>query len=76
MGDRRQDVTEARASRLARITLLRRLELEWCCRKSVRDERCIKVVDYSLVVDVAMEIWLMGKQLNGAENERQAAASR
>jgi len=25
-------------------------ELEWCCRKSVQDERCIKVVDYSLVV--------------------------
>ena len=30
-------------------------ELEWCCRKSVQDERCIKVVDYSLVVDVAMD---------------------
>src|SRR5436305_11554706 len=29
-------------------------ELEWCCRKSVQDERCIKV-DYSLVVDVAMD---------------------
>jgi hypothetical protein len=23
-------------------------ELEWCCRKSVQDERRIKVVDYSL----------------------------
>ena len=30
-------------------------EVEWCCRKSVQDERCIKVVDYSLVVDVAMD---------------------
>ena len=30
-------------------------ELEWSCRKSVQDERCIKVVDYSLVVDVAMD---------------------
>ena len=29
-------------------------ELEWYCRKSVQDERCIKVVDYSLVVDVIM----------------------
>jgi hypothetical protein len=28
--------------------------LGWCCRKSVQDERCIKV-DYSLVVDVAMD---------------------
>ena len=85
-------------------------ELEWCCRKSVQDERCIKVVDYSPVVDVAMDglstrlnralfaamsgtTWVRplfgergrglslhnmayGKQLNGAENERQAAASR
>ena len=30
-------------------------ELEWCCRKSVQNGRCIKVVDYSLVVDVAMD---------------------
>jgi hypothetical protein len=30
-------------------------ELEWCCRKSVQDGRCIKVVDYSVVVDVAMD---------------------
>ena len=82
-------------------------EKEWYCRKSVQDERCIKVVDYSLVVDVAMDglptrlnralfaalsgtTWVRplfgewsslhnmayGKQLNGAENERQAAASR
>ena len=29
-------------------------ELEYY-RKSVQDERCIKVVDYSLVVDVAMD---------------------
>jgi hypothetical protein len=63
MGDCRQDVTEARASRLAGITSLRGLELEWCCRKSVQDERYIKVVDYSLIV-------------NGPENKRQAAASR
>src|SRR3954452_8251515 len=29
-------------------------DLEWCCRKSVQDERCIKV-GYSLVVEVAMD---------------------
>jgi hypothetical protein len=55
VGDCRQGVTEARASRLAGITSLRGLELEWCCRKSVQDERYIKVVDYSLVVNVAMD---------------------
>jgi hypothetical protein len=67
-------------------------ELEWCCHKSVQDERCINVVDYSLVVAYPLEsrfvrgyvrndlgkavVVFFGKQLNGAENERQAAASR
>ena len=30
-------------------------EVEWYCRKSVQDEQCIKVVDYSLVVDVTID---------------------
>src|SRR5271155_4060205 len=52
-------------------------ELEWCCRKSVQDERYIKVVDYSLVVGergrgLLCIIWLTVSSLMGPKmNARQ-----